>query len=57
MAGASEEEVLLDIGQLLMGNGRRKSRCGRNLNLERFASRANRFGLQPGFAIDFNYTL
>eukprot|EP00438_Fugacium_kawagutii_P000480 Skav216940 [mRNA] locus=scaffold3396:50058:57739:+ [translate_table: standard] len=51
MTGASEAEVL-DIGQLLMAMGGTKADVAEIYNPERFTSKANRFGLQPGFAID-----
>ena len=46
------EEDILEIGQLLMSLGDSRKHVAEIYNPERFTSKANRFGLQPGFAID-----
>ena len=46
------EEDILEIGQLLMSLGDSRKHVAEIYNPERFTSKANRFGLKPGFAID-----
>ena len=45
-------EDILEIGQLLMSMGSSRKHVAEIYNPERFTSKANRFGLEPGFAID-----
>ena len=51
----SKKEVL-EIGQLLCSMGISKPDVAEIYNPERFVSRANAFGLRPGFAIDLSLT-
>ena len=52
--GLESKKEILEIGQFLCSMGIRKSDVAEIYNPERFVSRANAFGLRPGFAIDLS---